>query len=442
MLQWRKSLVLLSCAVIPWAVIPCAVIPCAVIPCAVIPCAVARAEDWPQFRGPGGQGHSSEKGLPTEWGPRRNIAWKRRVPGEGWSSPIVHDGTVYLTAALTPKRASGNARSLHALAIDGKGGKMLWDVEVFAPDQGRQWGKHGKNSHASPTPVTDGKRLWVHFGTTGTACLDLDGKVLWRNLDLRYPPVHGGGGSPALVDDVLVVSCDGSTAPFVVALDRDSGKIRWRAPRSDSTGKLFAFSTPLAFVAKGRQQVFVPGANWASSYDPRTGKELWRVWHGGYSVVPRPVFGHGNLYFSSSFDAPMMIAVRPDGEGDVSKTHVTWKVKRGAPHSPSPLLVGDEIYFVSDRGIASCIDAKTGKRHWQKRIGGGQSASPFHADGRIYFQSEGGKGVVIRASRKFEAIASNDIGERTLASCAPSGGAIYIRSQAHLWCVRERREEE
>jgi outer membrane protein assembly factor BamB len=416
-MQRRKSLFLFSWMSILWAVVS--------------------AEDWPQFRGPGAQGHSSEKNLPTVWGPDKNIAWKREIPGEGWSSPIVQGGKVYLTTALTPEEGGKKSKALHALALEAESGKILWNVEVFAPDSGRAWRKHTKNSHASPTPVTDGKRLWVHFGTTGTACLDLDGKVIWRNRELEYSPVHGGGGSPALVDDVLVMSCDGAKDPFVVALDRGTGKIRWKTPRSESDGKLFSFSTPLVFAIKGQKQVFVPGSNWASSYDPKTGKELWRVWHGGYSVVPRPVMGHGNIYFSSSFDSASMMAVRPNGKGDVSKTHVTWKVKRGAPHSPSPLLVGGELYFVSDRGIASCVDAKTGDQHWQKRIGGGQSASPFYADGKIYFQSEGGQGVVIRASKEFEIISRNDLQERSLASCTPSGGAIYIRTEKRLWCVRE-----
>ncbi len=393
---------------------------------------VVSAEDWAQFRGPSAQGHSKAKGLATKWGTKKNVAWKVAVDGGGWSSPIVSKGRVYLTTAVPDPKDPKAGPSLRVFAFDAKSGKSIWDVEVFQQDPKRSGRIHGKNSHASPTPISDGKHVWVHFGTNGTACLDTDGKIVWKNTELEYKPVHGSGGSPTLVDGLLIFSCDGAKSPFVVAIDAKTGKIRWKTPRAESTGKKFAFCTPLVIG----KEVFLPGANWASSYDIATGRETWRVWHGGYSVVPRPVFGHGNIYFSSSFDQASILAVRPGGKDDVTKTHVTWSMKRSAPHTPSVVLVGDELFMVSDKGIATCLDAKTGKQHWRKRLGGAYSASPFVANGKIYFQSEEGVGVVIRASTEFEEIARNDLEERSLASPAPSGKSIFIRTASHLWCIR------
>jgi outer membrane protein assembly factor BamB len=397
-------------------------------------CRGAPAEDWPQFGGPAGKGISPEKGIPVSWSAKKNVAWKFRMPGSGWSSPVVVEEKVYLSAAVVGRKSSKDAPSLVALAVDGGSGKLLWQTELFA--KARSSRRHSKNSHASPTPLVDDGRLYVHFGTNGTACLDLDGKVLWKNEKLVYNPVHGGGSSPVRSGEVIVFSCDGSADPFVVGLDRKSGKIRWRTKRPESSGKLFAFATALSLDLAGKKQVILPGANWIAGYDPADGSELWRAWHGGYSVVPRPLYGHGLVYFSSSFDQAKLFAIRPDGKGEVTKTHIAWQSSRSAPHSPTPVLVGEELYCVSDRGIASCIEARTGKLHWRERVGGNYSASVLYADGRVYFQSEKGEGVVIEAGKKFKVLSRNKLGERTLASYAISSGAIYIRGADHLFKIQ------
>ena len=405
---------------------------------ALLACTSAPGEDWPQFGGPGAKGSSSEKGIPVSWSGKKNVAWKFRLPGTGWSSPVVVDGKVYLSAAVVGAKSSKDNPSLVALSVDGRSGKLIWQTELFA--RARSSRRHQKNSHASPTPLIDDGRLYVHFGTNGTACLDLAGRILWKNEELIYNPVHGGGSSPVRSGEVIVFSCDGAADPFVVGLDRKSGKIRWRTKRPESSGKLFAFATALSLDLAGKKQVILPGANWIAGYDPADGSELWRAWHGGYSVVPRPLYGHGLVYFSSSFDQAKLFAIRPDGKGEVTKTHIAWQSSRSAPHSPTPVLVGEELYCVSDRGIASCIEARTGKLYWRERVGGNYSASVLYADGRVYFQSEKGEGVVIEAGKKFKVLSRNKLGERTLASYAISSGAIYIRGADHLFKIQASSE--
>jgi outer membrane protein assembly factor BamB len=399
----------------------------------IAPAAACAADDWPEFRGPTGQGLLEKGGLPAEWSATRNVAWKQAIPGAGWSSPVLGGSRIYLTTAV---RVPGSKDySLRALCLDAGEGKVLWDEEVFKEDGAKAPGIHSKNSHASPTPVLHGDRLFVHFGHLGTACLDLKGKVLWRQTGLGYDPVHGNGGSPILVDDLLVFSIDGDDKQLVVALDTKSGDVRWKTDRKTTGPKKFSFHTPLLIEVDGKKQIVSAGSNMVGGYDPRTGAEIWRVRYNGYSVIPRPVYGHGLVFLSTSFDAPVLLAVRPDGKGDVTETHVAWRERKNAPNTPSPLLVGDELYVVSDRGIATCLDARTGKQHWQERLDGGFSASPLYADGKVYFQNEKGVGYVVKAGKQYDLLATNSLGERTLASYAAADGALFIRTEGHLYRI-------
>jgi outer membrane protein assembly factor BamB len=398
--------------------------------------AVRAADAWPEFRGPTGQGLLEKGSLPTEWGAAKNVAWKQKIPGTGWSSPVVADGRVYLTTAV--KAPGSKDHSLRALCLDAKDGKILWDEEVFKEDAAKAPGIHSKNSHASPTPIVHGDRLFVHFGHLGTACLDLKGKVLWRQTGLTYDPVHGNGGSPILADDLLVFSIDGDDKQMIVALEQKTGDVRWKTDRKTTAPKKFSFHTPLLIEVDGKKQIVSAGSNMVGGYDPRTGAEIWRVRYNGYSVIPRPVYGHGLVFLSTSFDAPVLLAVRPDGKGDVTETHVAWRERRNAPNTPSPLLVGDELYMVSDRGVATCLDAKTGKQHWQERLGGGFSASPLYADGKVYFQNESGVGYVVKAGKQYELLAKNELDERTLASYAAADGALFIRTEGHLYSIEAK----
>jgi outer membrane protein assembly factor BamB len=396
----------------------------------------ARAENWPEFRGPTGQGHSADTGLPIRWSETENVAWKTGIPGEGWSSPIVYEGRLYLTAAVPKKGGHANDRSLRTLCLDEETGAIVWNVEVFDQQGAQMQPIHGKNSHASPTPVTDGKFLFVHFGTQGTACLALDGKPVWKTRELAYQPQHGNGGSPVLADEVLVVSCDGIDHQFVVGLERRTGKIRWKTPRPDvANSRKFSFGTPLVIEVNGEKQIVCPGTDIVAAYSPADGKEIWRVRYDGYSVIPRPIYGHGLIYMCTGWGQPSLLAIRPTGRGDVTATHIAWQSNRGIPHTPSLLLVGDELYFVSDRGVASCVDAKTGQVHWQERVGGNHSASPLFADGKIYFQSEEGETIVVKAGTDFVELARNQLGKRSLASPAAADSSLFIRTDERLYRI-------
>ncbi len=393
------------------------------------------ANDWPQFRGPTGQGISRATNVPIHWSAQSNIAWKIAVPGEGWSSPVLSAEKIYLTTAMQ-NDVAGNT-SLRALCISTRDGKILWNVEVFQPDARSLQQHHQKNGLASPTPIIDGKRIYVHFGHMGTAALDTGGKVLWRQNELKYPPLHGNGGSPVLVDSQLVFNCDGLKDPFVASLDANTGKVRWKTPRNTPASRKFSFATPLVIEVNGKTQVISPGSGFVGGYDPKDGREIWRARYGeGYSVIPRPVFAHGLLFVSSGYDRPIFYAINPiKAEGDVTASAITWTHNKGAPNTPSPIVVGDEVYFVSDAGIASCLDARTGKVHWSERLGGGFSASPVAAEGRIYFQNETGIGYVVKAGTNYELLAINELGPRTLASPAIVDNTIYVRSQNDLWRI-------
>ncbi len=385
--------------------------------------ALSRGENWPQFRGPGGQGISSEKGLPFQWSESGGIRWKTPIPGKGWSSPAVRGKQIWLTTATE------EGHSLRLVGLERDSGKIFKDIEVFRLD-----GKipiHAKNSQASPTPLLEGDRIYVHFGSHGTACVRTSGEMVWKTR-LEYYHRHGPGGSPALYKDLLVISCDGYDIQYVVALDKQTGRIRWKKSRAGYQ----AYTTPLVIRVNGQDQLVSPGAHRAVAYEPEDGNEIWSVRYGkGYSNVPRPLFGHGLVFICSGFDQPYLLAVKPDGKGDVTDSHVAWTLKRGAPLTPSPLLVGNELYFISDTGVATCVDARTGKEHWRERLGGNYSASPVYADGRIYFTSEECEFPVAAVGTSFKLLARSRIEGRCLASIAVSGGGLFIRSDSHLYKI-------
>jgi outer membrane protein assembly factor BamB len=385
----------------------------------------AHAEDWPQFRGPTGQGHSAERDLPLEWSESRNVVWKTPVPGRGWSSPVVVGGRIWLTSAVRERGGT----SLRTLAFDADTGRETVNVELFRLREDRLL--NPKNSHASPTPIVDGDRVYVHFGAEGTAAIRTSGETIWKT---RVPFVnqHGGGGSPVLYDDLLIFNCDGWDAAFVVALDTRTGNVRWKTNRRYPADQ--AYTTPLIIRVGDRDQVVSVGAYRTAAYDPRSGREIWRVsYRDGFSNVPRPVYGHGLVFIATGFQQPSLIAVRADGMGDVTRTHTVWAQQRAAPLTPSPLLVDDVLYTVSDIGIGAALDARTGVPFWMQRLGGNYSASPVFADGRVYFQSEEGQTTVIAPGKEFRVLARNQLEGSMLASLAVSGGSIYIRTDSHVY---------
>jgi outer membrane protein assembly factor BamB len=390
----------------------------------VLVAARAQAQEWPEFRGPTGQGHAGDQGVPSEWSEARSVAWKTPIPGLGWSSPVVGGGRVWLTTATGDREVS-----LRAVAYDVETGREVVNVEVFRLRSLRDL--NPKNSWASPTPILDGDRVYVHFGADGTAALTTAGDIVWKTK-FPYESQHGAGGSPVLFGELLIFSCDGSDAAFVVALDKKTGKTRWKTHRRTPADQ--AYTTPLVIRVGDRDQVISVGAFRVGAYDPANGKEIWRASYAdGFSNVPRPVYGHGLVYIATGFQQPSLIAVRPDGSGDVTRTHIAWELKRGAPFTPSPVMVGDELYVLNDGGILTAVDARTGNILWQQRLGGTYSASPLFVDGKLYFSSEEGVTTVLVPGKEFRRVATNRLQGAMLASIAVSKGALFIRTDSHLY---------
>ncbi len=396
----------------------------------------AAGENWPQFRGPEGNGVSDARGLPLDWSETKNVKWKTAIHDRGWSSPVVWGKQVWLTTAT----AAG--KDQYAVCVDRDTGKVLYDVHLFHNDKPQPITE--LNSYASPTPVIEEGRVYANFGTFGTACIDTaTGKPIWSRRDIRCYHAAGPGSSPVLAGDLLIWPMDGYDTQYVIALNKKTGKRAWKMPRStDYTGidRKFrsAYCTPLVIESAGRRQVVCPAAVETISYDAATGEELWKVCTGKntYSNVSRPLFCLGMVLVNTG-STQQIWAVRPDGHGDVSGSHVTWKLNKSVPFMPSPTIVGDLIYMVNDKGISSCIEAKTGKSVWRHRWGGNFEASPIAADGRIYFFGDDGPATVIAPGRKYKELAVNKLDEGFLASPAVAGKALFMRTKTHLYRIEE-----
>ena len=425
-------------------------------------CGSAAAQDWLQFRGPSGDGCAQAKNLPERWGGFDPVAWQAEIPGQGWSSPIVVAGRIWLTTAeqtaldekarekklaanpvLTPDFQTHSSVTLLAIELDAASGKILRKLELFTADDPKPI--HAQNSYASPTPVSDGERLYCHFGSLGTVCVELkSGKVVWKK-QLQVDDITGPGSSPVLWKERLIFACDGADKQFVIALDKLTGEEAWRTSRPPieaADEKLRrAFSTPLVITHAGREQLIVPGAQWVCSYEPATGKEIWRAnFGGGHAVVPRPVYKDGVVYICTGFLRPELWAIKVDGEEDVSSSHVLWTHDKQVPEISSPLVAGNEIYFVSSKGVATCLDAQSGEELWQHRLGGNYAASPLLADGKLYFTSQEGVTSVLRPGREYQEIARNQLFGQTLASLAVSGDSLLLRTQSQIFCLRKSRQ--
>jgi outer membrane protein assembly factor BamB len=412
-------------------------------------CDAVVAENWPRFRGPTGQGISTESDLPLRWSASENVAWKTPIPGEGWSSPAVWGDRVFLTSA------TAEGTTCHVMCVDRLSGKVLWDREVF---QQRPARKEGKNSYASPTPVTDGERVYAVFGDGSAVALSLDGEVAWTNRDVKFYSRHGLGASPILFDGLVIMPYDGSNRvdsigrypnnsaeerlgwqipwdkSFIAALDAQTGRRIWTAQRGLSR---IAHVTPILVPIDGRQQLISPAGDVVQGFDPRTGKLLWTAASQGEGVVPSPAAGDGLIFTSSGFEKTTLRAVRTGGSGDVTETHIAWEEIKGCPTQPSLLYVKPYLYAVSDNGVVTCYEAPSGKLVYQNRIGGNHSASPVYADGHLYFLSEDGETTVIQAGPNFETVARNPLNERCQASMAISQGNLFIRTDKHLYCIGE-----
>lgn len=395
-------------------------------------------QQWWQFRGPEGNGHSASSGLPLKWD-GKNVVWKTEIHDRGWSSPVVWGDQIWLTTATT------KGDKLFALCVDRNSGKIVHDLHLFDVESPMVIALD--NTYATPTPVIEEGRVYVHYGTYGTACLDTEtGKVLWSRRDLNCDHEAGAGpaSSPTLVGDHLVVHVDGRDFQYIIALDKATGRNAWKTLRSAGfdennvpVNERKAYNMPTLIPRGEAQQLISVGAKALYSYDPKNGAELWKVSHRGWSIFPRPVFGHGLVYATIDRDKPELWAIRPDGMGDVSETHVVWKKTRRMPDRASPMLVG-ELLFVMDRnGYLTCLEAKSGAEVWQHRLEEKFSAAPICANDRIYFFSEEGICTVVKPARAFETLATNPIGEgeQLMASPAVHDKAFYIRTARHLYRI-------
>ncbi len=401
------------------------------------------ANEWPQFRGPAGDGQTTSRKLPLTFTESDNVVWQVNIPGQGWSSPVVSEEMIWMATA------TDEGKSLRAIAVDRKTGALRHNVELFqvaAPEP-----IHALNSHASPTPVIEDGRVYFFFGMYGAAALDSrTGEVLWKNTDLPHDHgKNGPGSSPILWRDLLILNCDGTVHRYVTALNKKTGKTVWRTERSngaDLEGKAGdlkkAYHTPTVIRVNDREELISMGAFRLGGYDPATGKELWYVDIPGFSNVTRPVYGHGLVYLATGFMKPEFWAIRPGGSGDVSATHVAWKMARQAPQKPSPVLIGNEVYMVADNGIVTCMDAREGTIHYSERLGGEFSASPLVMGDRIYFFDQAGKVTVLAAGKKFEVLGTSSLGDGFMASPAVAGDSLILRSKSKLYRVEARPKVE
>jgi len=409
---------------------------------------VAAERDWPQFRGPRGDGSSQAKAVPVAWSESNNLAWKVAVPGRGRSAPVVVGDRLWLTLAVErgvvrqrigyDDMQTAEHVSLEAVCLDTRDGRLLWRTPLFEVEKPDP--VHWFNSWATPTPVIEAERLYCDFGTYGTACLDAkDGKPVWKT---RLPLDHqvGPGSSPVLCQNLLLLVRDGRDAQYVAALDRQSGKQVWRTERppmdTDNGDLKKSFVTPLLVQAAGKAQLISPGAHWVVSYNPANGQEFWRAHHGkGFSIGSCPVFGDGVAYFSTGCMRPALWAIRADGAGDVTTTRVNWTTMRQVPVMSSPLLLGDMLFWTSDDGMANCASTKDGQAHWQERLNQQHLASPLLAGGRVYFFGKEGKTTVVKAARTFEVLAENQLDGTVIATPAMVDGTIFLRTDTHLYRI-------
>jgi outer membrane protein assembly factor BamB len=387
------------------------------------------ARYWSRWRGPSGQGLVTGTTYPDKWSATENVLWKKPVPGNGNSSPIVWGDRIFVTTA----QSGGTKLSL--LAYRRSDGTLLWEAAAPAITGRSVESVHQKNGNASATPSTDGERVYVSFGNRGLIAFDFTGKVVWHRDLGATSNYWGTAGSPLLYKDRIILYQDQSRGSFIAAFDAKTGADLWRTPRTASVG----WGTPAAIHANGRDEIIVNGQYAVVAYDPGNGKELWRASGTTMETVPTPVVGHG-LVFNSSGRAGPTLAIRPGGSGDVTATHLAWSSPRGSPFIPSPILVGDHLYMVNDmQSIVTTFEAATGKTAWQGRLGvaraEGFSASPVAVDGKIFFTNDEGETFVLRAGEKFELLHTNSIGERTLAPPALVDGKWYIRTEGHLFAI-------
>ena len=414
-------------------------------------------EIWPQWRGPQGQGHASTtREIPISWSESNNVVWKTPLQGKGWSSPVLDSRHIWMTTAIEsevteeqrnarlagirnpkPLQVSGPV-TMRAQCVDRENGQIVHDIALFTSAEPQPI--HSLNSYASPSPLLNGERLFCHFGDYGTVCLNTQSAhIEWINRDIHLNHENGPGSTPVLWKDLLIVHCDGSDTQYVVGLNQKTGAIVWNTARSGTMAEKpdfrKAYGTPVIVPINGKDTLISPAADWLYAYDPATGQELWKVSYGvlGFSVVPRPVVSHGMAILSTSFMKPELLAIDLGEHGD--EPAITWRQKRGAPSIPSPLVVRDRLYVVSDKGIMSCFDVKTGEEQWASRLGGNFSSSPLFADGRIYVCNREGTTFVIQPGNEYALLSTNQLDGQIFATPAAVNDSLYLRTDTSLYRI-------
>lgn len=398
------------------------------------------ATNWPDWRGPAADGHSTATGLPLAWSETENIVWKTPIHDHGYSTPVAWDGQLWMTTA----KEDGSV--LYAVCVDFETGAVAHDVEVFRPENPQH--NNPNNTYATPSAVVAEGRVYVHYGTHGTACLDAKtGDVLWRRADLNCDHIQGPVSSPILFEDLLIVHLEGGDVQFIAGLNKATGETVWRydRPRELYEGVepaylVKAYQTPVIVQVGGRPQMLSNGALLVTGHDPRTGAELWRARYRDDSTISRIVSGLGIHFVNTggSPDAPHLWAIREGGSGDVTDTHVVWKMTKDAPLKVSPVLVGDLLYTLTDRGVLQCVQGTTGEIVWTETIRGDYGPSLLHAENRIYILNMKGKTTIIEPGREYRPLAENALDGKFGASPIVVGRSLILRSRTHLYRIENR----
>jgi outer membrane protein assembly factor BamB len=409
------------------------------------------ADSWPGFRGPTADGHSPSKTAPTKWSEKENVAWKTAIHGKGWSSPVVYGEQVWVTTTdeildTTPPKTKGGppanpVKEAHffAVCVDRKSGKVIHDVKLRTEEKPAYC--HPFNSYASSTPFIEEGRLYAHFGSHGTFCVDTaTGKVLWERIDLKCDHFRGPASSPVVYGDLLYLIFDGADLQYVAALDKKTGKTVWKKDRaikysSDNGDIKKGYATPVLFTIAGKPHLVCPSAECTMAYDPQTGEELWRFTHGGMNGSARAVMSKGMLYLNSGHTAKLFALKAEELKGEVKKDAIVWQVAKGVSVRPSVLIANDMLFVVSDNGIASCFEAATGKTLWSERLDGEFSASPVYANGHVYFCNQTGKTFVVKADKTYTLVAENRLENGFMASPAIVGDHMFLRTKSHLYGI-------
>ena len=412
---------------------------------------LSASAEWPEFRGPTRDGmvppppEGGLRGLPLEWGEKKNVKWKTPIPHRGWSTPVVSNNQIWLTTATE------DGHEMYVVCVERDTGKVALFRKLYDVSHPEPLGNE-VNCYASPSPVIEDGRVYVHFGSYGTACLDAEtGATIWERRDFPCRHFRGPGSSPFLYQDKLILTFDGIDVQYLVALNKRTGETIWKTDRTtewndlDEHGKPTAdgdlrkaYTTPIMINLGGRDALISCGAKTAFAYDPEDGSEIWKVRYEGYSNASRPIFGRGLVFLNTGYNNADLLAVNPKGEGDITESHVLWTQSKGMPRRSSPVLVDDLIYLANDGGIATCLDVKTGEEVWKERLGGQYSASALFADGRVHFFSEEGKTTILEPGRTFKVLAENKLDDGFMASAAVAGREFYLRTKKNLYRIEER----